>query len=71
MIEFEHYDLKIFYKINQGARGYRFSNVIVSKTVMDSIKEDKYKDDYIGMLYNFINPYNYFGANVNIVNLNW
>ena len=69
VMEFEHYDLKIFYKINQGARGYRFSNVIVSKSIMDSIENNK--DDYIGMLYNFINPYNYFGANVNTVDLNW
>lgn len=71
IIEFEHYDLKIFYSVNQSARGYRFSNVIVSQSIMKFIEDSNTKDDYIGILYNFINPYNYYGANVNVVDLNF
>lgn len=71
IIEFEHYDLKIFYSVNQSARGYRFSNVIVSQSIMKYIEDSNRNDDYIGMMYNFINPYNYFGANINVVDLSW
>ena len=72
IMEFEHYDLKIFYSVNQSARGYRFSNVIVSQSIMKSIENSSNNnDDYIGMLYNFINPYNYFGANINVVDLSF
>jgi hypothetical protein len=67
-IDYEHYSLHIFYGICQNARGYKFSNIIVSETVMNSININN-KDDYEGLLCIAINPFRYFGANINVVNL--
>ena len=68
-IEFEHFDLVIFYGLNQGIRGYRFSNIIMSDTV--KLKLDNNKDKYLieGILGNNMNPFGYFGASINIVNI--
>ena len=68
LIKYDHYDLHVFYNISNGARGYRFSNIIISQSVKSTIKDN---GDIEGILYNFINPFGYFGANINVVDLSF
>lgn len=69
-IEYEHYSLHVFYGIRQNARGYKFSNIIVSKTIVNFINDNR-EDDYEGLLYVSISPFGYFGANINVVDLSF